>query len=80
MGNDAVCGLFIILDGESRGTLNDMIHLIMQNKIVLGNFSAKDQHFIVKNLSDLNELIASCMSKTQNMYSKLLQKFTIQKK
>lgn len=72
MANEADYG-FMIWDGESRGTLNNTINLIMQNKNVLLYLTTIDRMLVVKTLDDLNKIVSICIPKTQITYSKLLQ-------
>lgn len=64
---------FMIWDGESRGTLNNTINLIMQNKNVLLYLTTINKMLIVKTLDDLNRIVSICIPKTQIIYSGLLQ-------
>lgn len=71
MANEADYG-FMIWDGESRGTLNNTINLVSQNKRVLVYFSPQKKMIVVNNFDDLNSLLEKCIPTTQAMYSKLL--------
>ncbi len=72
MTNEADYG-FMIWDGESRGTLNNTINLIMQHKNVLMYLTTIDRMVVIKTLGDLDKVIGACTPKTQVIYSKLLQ-------
>ena len=71
MANEADYG-FMIWDGESRGTLNNTINLIKQNKNVLMYLTTIDRMLVVKTLDDLNRIVSMCIPKTQTTYSNLL--------
>lgn len=70
MANDADYG-FMIWDGESRGTLNNIINLVAQNKEVLICLSNQNKMIVVKDVDGLNQLINLCSEKTKVMYQKL---------
>lgn len=72
MANEADCG-FLIWDGESRGTLNNAINLIAQNKTILIYLTAANQMTVVKTFDDSDRLIALCAPKTRLLYSGLVQ-------
>lgn len=71
MANDADFG-FMIWDGESRGTLNNTINLVSQNKRVLIYFSPQKKMVVINSFDDLNSLLEQCVPTTQATYSKLL--------
>lgn len=72
MTNEADYG-FMIWDGESRGTLNNTINLVMQQKNVLMYLTTTDRMVVIKTLDNLNKVVGVCAPKTQVTYSKLLQ-------
>ncbi len=72
MANEADGG-FMIWDGESRGTLNNAINLVAQNKTVLLYLAGKDKMAVIKTIDDLNRLIGLCVPKTKVVYSQLLR-------
>lgn len=71
MANEADYG-FMIWDGESRGTLNNVINLISQNKTVLVYLTLSGKMVVVKNFDELSNLVAHCPYTTQTLYSGLL--------
>lgn len=71
MANEADYGL-MIWDGESRGTLNNIVTLIAQNKKVLVYLATQGTMAVIKDVDDLNAMIAHCPAKTQAMCSELL--------
>ncbi len=70
MANNADCG-FMIWDGKSKGTLNNMINLISQNKEVVVYMSTLNNLFYLKNFDELNGLVNSCGEQTQKTYMSL---------
>lgn len=71
MANNADYG-FMVWDGKSKGTLNNIFNLISQNKTVLVYFQPAKQMVIVKNFGDLNKLIDVCTAETKYIYFNLL--------
>lgn len=71
MANEADYG-FMIWDGESRGTLNNTINLVAQNKKVLIYLTTQEKMVVIRNFDDLNDLMEECVPTTRDMYSKLL--------
>lgn len=71
MANEADYG-FMIWDGESRGTLNNIINLTAQGKRVLVYLTSKEEMVVVKNFDDLSQLVARCVPTTRSMYTRLL--------
>ena len=63
---------FMIWDGESRGTLNNTINLVSQNKRVLIYFIPQKKMIVINDFDDLNALIEQCLPTTQALYSKML--------
>lgn len=71
MANEADYG-FMIWDGESRGTLNNTINLVAQNKKVLIYLTTQEKMVVIRNFDDLNDLMEECVPTTRDMYSELL--------
>lgn len=61
MSLDADYG-FMIWDGESKGTLNNVLNLIQQNKQALVYISPKREFFPVKSTNDVNSIVSNCPS------------------
>ncbi len=59
MSLDADYG-FMIWDGESKGTLNNVLNLIQQNKHALVYISPQKEFIPVKSSDDLELIISSC--------------------
>lgn len=70
MANEADYG-FMIWDGESRGTLNNIINLVTQNKKVLVYLTTRKEMVVIRSFDDLNDLTKECASSTRDMYAKL---------
>jgi len=51
---------FMLWDGRSKGTLNNIINLLQGNKYVLIYFSPSKKFFTVKNASQLENLLHKC--------------------
>lgn len=63
---------FMIWDGRSKGTLNNIFNLISQKKTVLVYFKPYKQMIVIKNFNDLNKLIGICTTETKQLYHSLL--------
>lgn len=77
MANTADYG-FMIWDGESKGTLNNMINLISRNKPVMVYLINQKKVLTVENTEDLNELLRNCNKETKSLYLKLRGKENLQ--
>ena len=70
MANSADYG-FMIWDGESRGTLNNIINLLQQRKKVLTYISQYDKMIVLNSFESLDKLLLLCSTDTQATYRKL---------
>lgn len=70
MARDADYG-FMIWDGRSKGTLNNIINLVNMDKTVLIYLFNQKKMIVIKNLSDLENLINECPESTQLLYNQL---------
>jgi len=61
MAEDASYG-FMIWDASSKGTLQNIINLLKENKRVLVYFSRKKEFYTLLNVDDLSELLSKCDS------------------
>ena len=77
MANTADYG-FMIWDGESKGTLNNMINLISRNKPVMVYLINQKKVLTVETTEDLNELFRNCNKETKSLYLKLRGKENLQ--
>ena len=77
MANDADYG-FMIWDGKSKGTLNNIIDPVTQNKTVLVCLTTRSAMTTVNNTDKLNALINGCERETQTLYRKLCATASVQ--
>lgn len=70
MANEADYG-FMIWDGKSRGTLNNTINLVAQNKKVPVYLSKQSKMVVIHSFDALNALIEQCNPATRDMYHEL---------
>ena len=70
MASDADFG-FMIWNGESKGTLNNVINLLRNEKKALVYFSSLHSFMTVDSMEKLDALLCSCDDKTRAMYEKL---------
>lgn len=59
MADDATHGL-MLWDGDSKGTLNNIITLVNQHKPVVVYFGPSKQFFNVRSTQDIGELLTKC--------------------
>lgn len=71
MAQNADCG-FMIWDGKSKGTLNNIINLIKNDKKVQVYLTHFNIVKVVRNQAALDELITLCPSGTKAIYKKLI--------
>ena len=69
---------FMIWDGESKGTLNNMINLISRSKPVMVYLINQKKFFTAESMEDLNELLRGCNTETKSLYLKLRGKENLQ--
>ncbi|MGL5988359.1 hypothetical protein [Cetobacterium sp.] len=79
MANDADIG-FMIWNGESEGTLNNMINLLKSHKRVCLFLNNENKLLLLKEIKDLENVILSTNLKTVSLYKKLLKKYSFQNK
>ena len=73
MSNDADCG-FMIWDGQSKGTLHNIIDLVYQHKPVIVYLAPAAKTFKVSSTAGLGCLISLCPNDTQDNYRNILNK------
>lgn len=73
MANAADYG-FMIWNGQSKGTLNNIINLIDLKKKVLVYFTPDKKFYTLTSLSDINELISKCDVSVHILFEELLRK------
>lgn len=72
MSLDADYG-FMIWDGESKGTLNNILNLVQQNKSALVYFSPRREFVPVKTKDELAALVARCDSDVRDALNKTIR-------
>ncbi len=69
MADDADYG-FMIWDGASRGTLNNLVNLAVRGKSSLVYLHPIKKMVCLKNLDDLDALVSKCPTKTRQLYQR----------
>lgn len=64
---------FMLWDGKSKGTLNNVLNLLQQNKSVLVYFSPTHSFVPIKNGEDVDRLVAKCDTKSKDMFEKKIK-------
>lgn len=64
---------FMLWDGKSKGTLNNVLNLLQQNKMVLIYFSPSKSFVSVKTLHAIEQLIAQCTPEAKNYFDKSIK-------
>lgn len=64
---------FMLWDGKSKGTLNNVINLLQRNKCVLVYFSPNKEFFTLKSSSDLENLLQKCDPITVQRFNRTLR-------
>jgi len=75
MADDADYG-FMVWNGESKGTLNNIINLLNGCKEVLVFFTPKNSLIRIKSVATLEALLLDCNDNTRNLYAKLYRSQT----
>ena len=70
MAEDADYG-FMIWNGKSKGTLNNIITLISQNKKILVYFAPERRYYTISDFSSLEKLIKNCDDEVNSLVEKL---------
>ncbi|MDD3200197.1 MAG: hypothetical protein PHV71_08105 [Eubacteriales bacterium] len=65
---------FMIWNGKSKGTLNNVLNLVFNNKKVLVYFIPQDKFILIENKLKLEQLISLCPLETKEIYKKLISK------
>lgn len=69
---------FMLWNGKSKGTLNNIINLISDNKKSLVFFTPKNQFVCIDNEEKLAWLISFCEDATKELYKKLSKKIPVE--
>lgn len=72
MSKDADYG-FMIWDGKSKGTLNNMVNLLNQEKFVLVYLNTSKQFFYIKSLNGLTQFILKHSQSAYETYTNLIE-------
>jgi hypothetical protein len=64
MAKAADCG-FMIWNGKSKGTLNNLVNLVSFNKKALVYFIPDKQFYIIKSVDDIKSLVLNDVTKVQ---------------
>lgn len=79
MAKDADFG-FMIWDAKSKGTLNNMINLLKENKSVAVYLSADKEFYTLRTFDDLEKLLSRCDKKYLEMFEEKLMLSRVFKK
>jgi hypothetical protein len=71
MSEEATFG-FMIWDGKSKGTLNNVLNLIERNKKVLVYFFPSNRFYDVSTFRDLDSILIGCDKKSLEIFDKSL--------
>lgn len=75
MAESATYG-FMIWNGQSKGTLNNVINLTKNNKKTLVYFAPNNKFYCVHKLVDFDSIIDQCDIKTNELFKDLVNKTT----
>jgi hypothetical protein len=71
---------FMIWDGKSKGTLNNIINLLKKNKIVMVYFFPKRGFYKIVTFGDLENLLTRCEKKSLEVFEERFKVSQILKK
>lgn len=63
---------FMIWDGKSKGTLNNIVGLVAQGKKVVVYLVGVDKMISLSSFDDINSLVSHCTPATKALYQKLM--------
>jgi hypothetical protein len=63
---------FMLWDGKSKGTLNNVLNLLGENKSVLVFFSPEESFYTIRNAEDLPTLLAKCSARALAIFDEKL--------
>jgi hypothetical protein len=63
---------FMLWDSESKGTLNNIVNLLMKNKQVVVYFSPKKSLYQLNNINDISKLLNNCDDKSIREFESIL--------
>ncbi len=64
---------FMLWDGRSRGTLNNVLNLLQQKKLVFVYFAPKKEFRTIESMEELHHFVNAQDAQTRKLYSNLLQ-------
>lgn len=62
---------YMVWNGKSRGTLNNIINMATANKQTVVYFAPTDTHILIQRLEDLERLLEDCPIETLHTYKRL---------
>ena len=65
---------FMLWNGKSKGTLNNIINLIKRNKKTLVYFIPENDFYVISKINDFENILNKCSSETQLLYYELYKK------
>jgi hypothetical protein len=71
MAKEASCG-FMIWDGKSKGTLNNILNLLLQHKKVVVYFAPDKASHTLRSMDDLRGLLGKCSSTDRQKFEREL--------
>ncbi|RKY11614.1 MAG: hypothetical protein DRP65_03735 [Planctomycetota bacterium] len=71
MSDEADCG-FMLWDGKSKGTLNNILNLCKHNKKVLVYFSPTKSFYTLRNFDDVSNLLKHCDQGSLQKFDKVI--------
>lgn len=72
MAREAEYG-FMVWDGKSKGTLNNVLNLLSDNKSTLVFFSPEESFHTIRNAEDLSALLAKCGERALAIFEERLE-------
>lgn len=65
---------FMVWNGKSKGTLNNVLNLINRNKKTLIYFTPGNEFYTIKSLADIESVISQCEVETKDLFIDLSRK------
>jgi hypothetical protein len=63
----------MVWDGRSKGTLNNVLNLLSENKSTLVFFSPEESFHTIRNAEDLSALLAKCGERASAIFEERLK-------
>jgi hypothetical protein len=64
---------FMVWDGKSRGTLNNVVNMLSENKSTLVFFSPEESFHTIRNAEDLSALLTNCGERALAVFEEKLE-------